>query len=308
MESAIVPTEICTQIVTYSGENICMATVVQTPVHSPSDRLLDMWLHGKSRHTQQAYRRYARAFLEFANAPLPELGLAHLQAWSDQLPGSESSRKTAVSAIKSLFTFAHEVGLIQVNPGRAMKLPKPKDCLSERILSEGEIHAMFALETDIRNKLILKTLYYCGLRVSELVSLQWKNAIARQAGGQLTIFGKGRKTRVVLVPVALWRELEVYRGDADSDAPIFRSREQNADGNYHMSRVQAWRVVKAAAARIGIKDPSPHWLRHAHASHSLDRGAPIHLVQQTLGHESVATTSRYLHARPGDSSSLYLGS
>ncbi|KOP26513.1 integrase [Hapalosiphon sp. MRB220] len=275
---------------------------------TPVERLLDMWLHGKSKHTQSAYKRYAIAFLTFAQAPLPELGLAHLQAWSDSLQGSENSRKTAVSAIKSLFTFAHEIGLIQVNPGRAMKLPKPKDCLSERILSEGEIHAMLALETDIRNKLMLKLLYYCGLRVSELIALKWKSAIPRQVGGQLTLFGKGRKTRVVLVPVALWRELEVYRSDAGNEDPIFKSRELNANGNYHMSRTQAWRVVKAAAARIGINDPSPHWLRHAHASHSLDRGAPIHLVQQTLGHESVATTSRYLHARPGDSSSLYLGS
>ncbi|MEP0755582.1 site-specific integrase [Trichocoleus sp. Lan] len=61
------------------------------------------------------------------------------------------------------------------------------------------------------------------------------------------------------------------------------------------------------ANALGLKRKvSPHWLRHAHASHSLDRGAPIHLVQATLGHESVATTSRYLHARPNDSSSLYL--
>lgn len=308
MEIAIALTPNCTEIVTHSRENIHMVTLSPSPVQTPVERLLDMWLHGKSKHTQSAYRRYARAFLKCANAPLPELGLAHLQDWSDRLQGSENSKKTAVSAIKSLFTFAHEIGLIQMNPGRAMKLPKPKDCLSERILSEGEVHAMLALESVARNKLILKTLYYCGLRVSELVSLKWKSAIARQSGGQLTIFGKGRKTRVVLVPVPLWRELEAYRGDAANDDPIFKSREQNSNDDYHMSRTQAWRVVKVASARVGIKDPSPHWLRHAHASHSLDRGAPIHLVQATLGHESVATTSRYLHARPGDSSSLYLGS
>ena len=68
-----------------------------------------------------------------------------------------------------------------------------------------------------------------------------------------------------------------------------------------------YRVVKAAK-RAGLSaEVSAHWLRHAHASHSLDRGAPIHLVQQTLGHASVATTGRYLHARPTDSSARYLG-
>jgi site-specific recombinase XerD len=67
------------------------------------------------------------------------------------------------------------------------------------------------------------------------------------------------------------------------------------------------RIVKKAAARAGIKKPvSPHWMRHAHASHALERGAPIHLVQATLAHSSISTTGRYLHARPSDSSSRYL--
>ncbi|MDP4005636.1 tyrosine-type recombinase/integrase [Methylobacterium sp. NEAU K] len=68
------------------------------------------------------------------------------------------------------------------------------------------------------------------------------------------------------------------------------------------------RVVKAAAARAGLPaEVSAHWLRHAHASHSLDRGAPIHLLQATLGYASVATTGRYLHARPSESSARFLG-
>ena len=71
---------------------------------------------------------------------------------------------------------------------------------------------------------------------------------------------------------------------------------------------QIHRIVKAAAERTGLSaSVSAHWLRHAHASHGLERGAPIHLVQATLGHSSVATTGRYLHARPSDSSARYLG-
>lgn len=70
---------------------------------------------------------------------------------------------------------------------------------------------------------------------------------------------------------------------------------------------QVWRIVRRAAKRAGIdKEVSCHWLRHAHASHALDRGAPIHLVQATLGHSSISTTGRYLHARPTESSSSYL--
>jgi integrase len=67
------------------------------------------------------------------------------------------------------------------------------------------------------------------------------------------------------------------------------------------------RAVDAAAKRAGLRaGVSPHWLRHAHATHALERGAPIHLVQATLGHASVVTTGRYLHARPSDSSARYL--
>jgi site-specific recombinase XerD len=69
-----------------------------------------------------------------------------------------------------------------------------------------------------------------------------------------------------------------------------------------------WRIVRAAAERAGIAaGVSPHWLRHAHASHALDRGAPVYLVSSTLGHADLRTTSAYTHARPGDSSARYLG-
>ncbi len=90
---------------------------------------------------------------------------------------------------------------------------------------------------------------------------------------------------------------------ADSDAPVFRSRE----GGGALDPSQVHRIVKIAAKRAGLLDAvSAHWLRHAHVSHALDRGAPVRLVQATVGHASLATTSRYAHARPSDSSSRYL--
>lgn len=98
------------------------------------------------------------------------------------------------------------------------------------------------------------------------------------------------------------------RGDAAIGEPVFTSRKQKG----HLKEVQVNRIVKAAALRVPGLDRtvanavSPHWLRHAHASHSMDRGAPVHLVKETLGHANIATTGRYLHARPTDSSSLYL--
>ena len=160
-----------------------------------------------------------------------------------------------------------------------------------------------ALETEPRNRVLLTLLYAAGLRISEVVGLVWRDCAPRDDAGQITVFGKGGKTRVVLLPASTWRALGTLRAGAAADAPVFESRKGGA-----LDPSSVHRVVKAAAERAGL-DPavSAHWLRHAHASHSLDRGAPIHLVQATLGHASVATTGRYLHARPNDSSGRYLG-
>ncbi len=115
---------------------------------------------------------------------------------------------------------------------------------------------------------------------------------------------QGGKTRAVLLSSDTWAEVVALRGQAGPDSPVFVS--PRVPGHLHPSQVK--RIVEAAASRAGVEAPvSPHWLRHAHASHALDRGAPIHLVQTTLGHASIATTGKYLHARPEDSSARYLG-
>ncbi|MBD1890485.1 tyrosine-type recombinase/integrase [Coleofasciculus sp. FACHB-SPT9] len=277
---------------------------------TPSDahnRLIEMWVDGRSPHTQDAYRRYARQFLAHVNRPLHLVTLADIQGWKLTLVGlSPNSQRTAIAAIKSLLTFGHKIGLLPLNVGMPVKQPAAKDCLNERILTELEVQTLIALETHPRNRAILRLLYSAGLRVSELCALTWKDLKVRGDSGQVTAFGKRGKTRTILLSAGVWVELINLRGNAGNDDPVFPSREGDSEGN-HLHRSQINRIVLAAAKRAGIKEKvSPHWLRHAHASHSLDRGAPIHLVQQTLGHESVATTSRYLHARPNDSSSLYL--
>lgn len=270
------------------------------------ERLLSMWLHGKSPHTQSSYRLAATRFIEFVGKPLHLVTLAEVQGFATHLAESNLSantQRTTLSAVKSLLTFGNQIGVLSANVGASVSPPKAKDTLTERILTELEVQAMIALETKERNRAMLRLLYGGGLRVSELCALTWRDLTQRGDTGQATVFGKGSKTRVVLLPATVWQELTALRGNALTDAPVFQSRKQGG----HLTRSQVMRIVQAAAKRAGIDAKvSPHWLRHAHASHSLDRGAPIHLVQQTLGHSSVATTSRYLHARPQDSSARFL--
>jgi integrase/recombinase XerD len=138
--------------------------------------------------------------------------------------------------------------------------------------------------------------------VDELTRLAWRDLRERGDAGQVAAHGKSGKTRVVLLPASVWRELDGL-GRGPADAPVFPSR--RGGGHLHPTAVE--RIVLEAAQRAGLEgNVSPHWLRHAHATHALERQAPIHLVATTLGHASVATTGRYLHARPTDSSARYL--
>jgi integrase/recombinase XerD len=120
--------------------------------------------------------------------------------------------------------------------------------------------------------------------------------------GQVTVHGKGGKTRAVVLQRGVWVELLDLRGDAPENAPVFYSRKGG-----HLSAFHVNRIVKAEAKRAGLRQNiSPHFLRHSHATHTLENGAPIHLVSATLGHASISTTGRYLHARPSDSSARFL--
>jgi len=269
------------------------------------DHLIDLWLHGRSHHTQRAYRSDVGRFMEAVVKPLHRVTLGDLQSFAMQLDESglqPSSVYRTMSAVKSLFAFGHRIGYLPFDVARPLRLPALRDGLAERILDETDVLRMIALERAPRNRAILLTLYAGGFRVSEVCALTWADLQRRDSAGQITVFGKGGKTRTVLMPESVWNALMSLRGDAKDNAPVFRSRKGG-----HLDESQVWRIVRKAAERAGIdKDVSCHWLRHAHASHALDRGAPIHLVQATLGHSSISTTGKYLHARPTESSGDYL--
>jgi integrase/recombinase XerD len=232
--------------------------------------------------------------------------VSNLQAWADQLERdglAPASRALHLAAVKSLLGFGHRLGVLPVNAGAALRLPPVRGRLAERILSETDVHRLLALEPHPRNHALLRLLYASGLRVSEVCALRWQDVQPVGDSGQVTVLGKGHKERAVRLPAGVWTELTALRGDTSDNAPVFPSRKHGG----HLRRTQVAQIVRRAAQRAGIAgNVSPHWLRHATASHALDRGAPVHVVQQTLGHSSLATTSRYSHARPGDSAGLYL--
>jgi integrase/recombinase XerD len=271
------------------------------------DQLLEIWLHGRSVHTQRAYRTDIARFRAGAGKPLRQITLADLQQFADSLTAlAPASRYRTLSAIKSLLAFAHRIGYLPFDVGRVLRLPAIHNRLAERILPESDLQRILSLEPSPRNRAILTLLYASGVRVSELCGLSWRDLQPNGDGGQITVFGKGGATRAVQVPASVWKLVTSLR-TADSGIldPVFPSRKSKSGGRLRSTAVL--RIVRQAAAHAGIELPvSPHWFRHAHASHALDRGAPIHLVQATLGHASITTTGRYLHARPKDSSGRFL--
>ena len=280
----------------------------QTPVLVPQqarsdEHLVTLWLHGRSEATQRAYAADLAAFFAHVGRPLRAVTLGDMQSFQDSLKTlATSTEARRLSAVKSLLSFGHRTGYLPVNVGAAIRLPKVKGTLAERILDVDAVLHMLALERQARNKALLRLLYLGGLRISEACGLRGRDLQARDDAGQVTVFGKGGTTRAVLLKASVWAELAQLRSP-DPDATVFRSRE----GGGALDPSQVHRIVKAAAKRAGLSPAvSAHWLRHAHVSHALDRGAPVHLVQATVGHASLATTSRYAHARPSDSSSRYL--
>lgn len=282
---------------------IAIITQGITQQANTDDQLLALWVHGRPKTTRRSYLANARRLLDFSAKDLQGLTLADLQKFVDSLAVlSLSTQKQIIASVKSLLTFGHKIGYLPFNVGAVLRTPKLKDKLAERILTEAEVITMLHTTKNPRDALLLRMLYATAARVSELCGLTWADVQPNGDSGQVTLFGKGSKTRAVKLSAPTWEALQAARQGAPVERPVFVSRK---GGKLDPSQVH--RIIRAAAQRAGIKgNVSAHWLRHSHASHALERGATVALVRDTLGHASLATTSRYTHAKPNDSSALHL--
>ena len=271
----------------------------------PDSTLVGLWLHGRAATTVLNYRLELQRFRAFVGKPLAQVTLAELQSFADSLEAAglqPPTRRRALASVKSLYTFGHRLGALPFDTARALKLPAVRDSLSDRILDEEQVQRLIAATKNERDAIMLTLLYATGIRVSELSGIRWAHVSEQNGKAFLSIFGKGAKTRVVVCPARLTRRLMALRNDAADDAPVFRSRKKRA-----ISPSQVLHIVKQTAKRARVeRNVVVHSFRHAHASHSLDRNCPLHVLQRGLGHSSLHSTSRYVHARPSDSPSNYL--
>jgi integrase/recombinase XerD len=273
---------------------------------------------GAALNTRDAYRRDIEDFLTFLsgqNLALEDVRRAHVATYLENLGRAglaATSRARKLSALKQFSKFLLASDIIDEDaleylrgPKKARALPKVLSIAEvDRLLTTAEIRARDATGVEraraLRLNALIEVLYATGLRVSELVTLP--RAVLAGDGKVLTIKGKGGRERLVPLTgpamAALARFLEAAAtGDAISTGPskhyLFPSR--SAEG--HLTRQRLGQDLKTLALEAGL-DPervSPHVLRHAFASHLLDRGADLRVVQQLLGHADISTTEIYTH-------------
>ena len=267
---------------------------------------------GASPNTIDAYRGDLEGFLDYLSdgsvAPL-SAGTQNIQGYiaamanAGQAPTSRSRR---LSAIKQYYRFLFAEGLIEADPTSGLQGPKKQRSLP-KVLSIAEVDRLLdasqkrcegvegrAMFRALRFHCLLELLYATGMRVSELVGLP--RTVLRGDKRVFSIKGKGGRERLVPLNAearaALDRFLEVS-GRFDNSPWLFPSK--SASG--HMTRQRVAQDLKDVAAEAGIGGDriSPHVLRHAFASHLLDRGADLRTVQQLLGHADISTTEIYTH-------------
>ena len=262
---------------------------------------------GLSRHTLSAYQRDVRAFQRFlrdqqihdpgqVSPPLLAAFLGHLHRGGL----AASSRARALAAVRSLFRFLKQEGIVTANPtvslrstSRARHLPKT--------LSMEEVTRLLDLPhrevpEDHRDRAMVEVLYAAGLRVSELIALRMDQCNLEV--GYVGITGKGDKQRVVPIGRPAVAEVQAYVMAARpmllkqrSSRFVFVTRRGTP-----LTRQAFWKLLRARAQRAGIaRIPSPHMLRHSFATHLLQRGADLRSVQAMLGHADIATTQIYTH-------------
>ncbi|GGG67535.1 site-specific tyrosine recombinase XerD [Corynebacterium pelargi] len=271
---------------------------------------------GLSANTLSNYRRDLARYIDWLEAqkisdlqqvdqPMVEHYVAYLRQGDPEAgraPLAQSSAARALIVVRGLHAFALVEGLIEHNvaakvqpAGAGQHLPETLSVQEVTRLIESIPDTEAATAVDLRDRALLELLYGTGARISELLALHVDQVA--NLDGLLVITGKGNKQR--LVPVG-------RQAQAAIEAYLVRGRPSLAKGRSHalflnsrgnaLSRTSAWHVLKQAAQRAGLeKEISPHTLRHSYASHLIEGGADVRVVQELLGHASVTTTQIYTH-------------
>jgi integrase/recombinase XerD len=256
--------------------------------------------------TLAAYARDLQDFWEFLEARGREQwGTVTLGDLKDYLAALEArglaarSRARKLSALRQFFRFLEREEAVAANPAELLDSPRLPRRLP-KVMGEPEVEALLAAPDPAtpagqRDGALLEVLYATGLRVSELVGLTLKQLDLRR--GVVRPLGKGSKERVVPMVAPAVEKLQLYL--SQGRPRLLQGRQSpyvflNRRGG-KLSRQGFWKILKNYARKLGVRDLSPHTLRHSFATHLLSRGANLRVLQLLLGHADLATTQIYTH-------------
>lgn len=262
---------------------------------------------GSSPNTLDAYSRDLLNFVDFADkhrlADPEDINPNHILEWLKSLRDSGlSARSTArkLSALRSFFRFLTEEYSLKSTPLAVINNPKIGDYLP-RVLSVSEVDALLeqpdvTRPIGLRDRALLEVTYACGLRASEAVGLKLNQVDTKL--GYVRIIGKGNKERIVPMGEIAIEWLTRY---LKSGRPKFLGKRASyfifvGRAGRPITRQRFWQLIKQYSRSAGInRDISPHILRHSFATHLLERGADLRVVQMLLGHADISTTQIYTH-------------
>lgn len=262
-----------------------------------------------SKHSVESYIRDVKklaTYIETRNTlkPLAAITIEDLQDFTQFLATSglnPKSQARTISGVRSFFDYCEIEKLITVNPTTLLELPKLQRTLPD-VLSFEEIEAIIAQidrsrPDGERNKALLEVMYSCGLRVSEVVNMEFSWLFFDV--DFIRVIGKGDKQRLVPIGNIAKKQVECYTEYVRKHQKVAKGYENvvflNKNGKA-LSRVYVFKLIKSLATKAGItKNVSPHTFRHSFATHLIDGGADLRAVQEMLGHESITTTEIYTH-------------
>ena len=253
-----------------------------------------------SQNTVASYCSDVEKFLKFYGGRIEDVSAADVQEYiaaRDKL--TERSQARVLSSLRSFFDWLVLENVLKDNPCDKVDGPKIGRYLPN-VLSEEEVARMIdsvdvSMWQGVRDKAILEVLYGCGLRVSEAVGLKISCVFLKE--GFIRVIGKGDKERLgplgemAVEAIGNYLDVRPMPADTDSSDILFLNRFGRP-----LSRVSMFTMIKRQALAAGIaKDISPHTFRHSFATHLLEHGADLRVVQEMLGHENIATTEIYTH-------------
>lgn len=283
-----------------------------SPQEIPHLKSYRAWLRLEQNHSENTIEAYVddiRKLFVFLNElhhkiATSSINTRHIQQflkWINELGLGATTQARILSGIKSYFRFLVIDEILKSNPAELIETPRTARKLPV-VLSLEEIDRMIATidkskDQSQRNHAIIETLYGCGLRVSELTNLKITNLHFGE--GFIRVIGKGNHERLIPIGKPAMKEITTYLQTERVHIDIKKGEENYVFLNrrgHHLTRAMIFTIIRELAQRAGVtKTISPHTFRHSFATHMVENGADLRVVQEMLGHKSILTTEIYTH-------------